>query len=396
MDNKVQLLNQGIYIGGVGLIGMVLFYNKHGSGMFILCLCLMILWWIEGKYFNGKREKAIYGLWIIEYVVILGICSREETGMSILLLLLMVGGIVITYPLKKSLTLTVIGYIGYVVMMKLNYGSQFNAYSLFMISMNFSIVYLLVSAIHYQIRQRERAQQVARELKQKTEELEKAYQKLQQFYENQEEMILLKERNRIAGEIHDTVGHRLTTAVVQLEAAKRLMDVNKEKAVEKLVIAQIQVREGLQDIRQAVRAMKEGQSILSLEERMVVFIEEVSYNNELVIERCIETLPTLDYQMENVLFRGLQEGITNGIRHGKSKWFNVQLYYDNGKVTLGIEDKGIGSESIIFGFGLHNMERKAKELKGTLEVVSQKGEGTRLIIELPMKEEIDDTCDDCR
>lgn len=387
MNYKIELLQEGIYIGGVAFIGMVLFYNKQGSGVLLLCLCLMFLWGIERSYFKNKRGKYIYVLWTIQYSVILGICSREITGMSILLLLLMCGGIVLDYPVKKSLAITAIEWMGYNIMMRLKYGEQYNAYPIFMATMNFIIVYLLVSAIRYQMVQRERAQQTAMELAQKKEELEKAYQKLQQFYVDQEEIVVLKERTRIAGEIHDTVGHRLTTANIQLEAAKRLLDVDREKTVQKLSIAQGQVREGLQDIRQAVRAMKEGKSILSFEESISVFIDEVSHTNDIVIEREIEALPYLDSQIENTLFRGLQEGITNGIRHGKSKWFHVRIHYDHKQIQLSLTDKGEGNEHLIFGFGLHNMERKVKALNGNLEVISDKNKGTQLTIQLPMRED---------
>ncbi|MGL5380245.1 sensor histidine kinase [Clostridium sp.] len=385
MDNKVKLLKQIIYIAGVTLISMVLFYNKHNNAMFILCLSLMMLWWIEGTYFNEKMVKYIYGLWIMEYSVILIICSREATGMSILLLLLMIGGIVLSYPLKKSIFITIIAYMGYIIMMRFFYKEQYDAYNLFMTTMNFIIVYLLISAIRYQMLQRGKAQETSKELKEKTEELENAYNKLQEFYENKEEMILLKERNRIAGEIHDTVGHRLTTVIVQLEATKRLMYVDQDKASEKLVLTQTLVREGLQDIRQAVRAMKEDKSMVNFEEYMKVFIDEVSNNNNVIIESYIETLPALNDKIKNMLLRGLQEGITNGIRHGKSKWFKVDLVCDNDEIQLNIQDRGVGNEELEFGFGLYNIDRKVKELKGTFEVKSHKENGTSLFVKLPIK-----------
>lgn len=391
MDKKVELFKQWLYLlAGIALIAMMMFYNELRSVMVLLCLGWIILLVIEGKYFNGRNERYVYFLWALEYAVILPICTREETGMAILLVLLILGNIVLSTDLKISLVISIIGYVVYIIVMKLSFGELFNGYSIFMATVNFIITYILVFAIRYQILQREKVQQTAKELLEKTDELERAYCKLQELYEDQEEIILLKERNRISGEIHDTVGHRLTTAIVQLEASKRLMDKDTEKSMEKLGIAQNQVREGLQDIRRAVKAMKEGESILSFQDRVKAFIDEVAKNNDIVIEREIDSLPTLDSKLENVLFRGIQEGITNGLRHGKSSWFSLKIYVKDKEVNMVIKDRGVGCKNFKFGFGLNNMERKIKELNGTLKLSLQDGQGTSLWIRIPLEESNND------
>lgn len=387
MDKKVEIFKRWIYVvAGLVLIAMMLFYNEQGSVIVPLCIGWIVLLIIEGKYFSGRNERYIYFLWALEYAVILLICIREETGMAILMVLLTLGNIVLSTELKKSFVISIIGYVIYVTVMKVSLGDLYNGYSIFMATVNFIITYLLVFAIRYQILQREKVQQTAKELLEKTEELEKAYGKLQELYEEQEEIILLKERNRISGEIHDTVGHRLTTAIVQLEASKRLMDKDKDKSMEKLGVAQNQVREGLKDIRSAVRAMKEGESILSFEERVKAFIAEVAKNNDIVIESEIGSLPVLNNKIENLLFRGLQEGITNGLRHGKSPWFSIRIFEEDKAINMIVKDKGAGCDNLKFGFGLHNMERKVIELEGTLELLVEDGQGATLRIKLPLKE----------
>lgn len=383
MNKKMDIIKQCIYLGGVSLIGMVLFYNEQQKVLLPLCLSLIVLWYIETRYFN-EEENKIYAIWAIEYIVMLAICSKEQTGMSVLLLLVLIGNIILSSTLKRGVLITVITYIGYIITMKLSHGSQYTLYGIFMATMNFGITYLLVYSIRYQIVQKQKAEQTAKELLKKTEELEWAYKKLQVFYEEQEEVALLKERNRIAGEIHDTVGHRLTTAIVQLEASIRLIDRDKEKALEKLSIAQSQVREGLKDIRHAVRAMKESEEILSLSHRVTTFINELSKNSDVVIKSNIKDLPNLDNKLENILFRGIQEGFTNGMRHGQSTYFSLDIYCKEDNVFLILKDYGIGCENLIFGFGLNNMKKNVGDLGGILEISSKYKEGTTLIIKIPI------------
>ncbi|MGL5676557.1 MAG: sensor histidine kinase [Cellulosilyticaceae bacterium] len=386
MDKKANLLGCGIYLGKLSFVGLILFYNQSSKALVFLAIALIVLWTLEVKGLEHTRWTEI--IWLIEYVLMMGVCSIESTGMAIVLVLFRVGDIVLRTSFRKSAVITCVGYIGYMITMAFSHGSGYGGLGFLMTTMNFSITYLMVAIMRYQIVQKEKNYYIAEVLRQKTEELEKAYEKLQDMYEEQEEMVILKERNRIAGEIHDTVGHRLTTAIVQLEASKRLMNHDKEKALEKLEVAQNQVREGLQDIRGAVRTMKEGHSLLPFKERMEAFLQEVSDNNDIEIRRTIEPLPNLETKVENTLFRALQEGITNGIRHGKSTWFTLEVGYVNKELQLQLKDGGIGNEKITYGFGLHNMERKVKALEGTLEILSKKGVGTTLVIRLPIEEEI--------
>lgn len=384
MDKKIEIFNKGIYLVGIGQIGIILFYNNYKKGMLLLCLALIVLWFIEAKYTNENKTKLTYLLWAMEYIVIQGICFQEQTGMSVLLNLMLIGNIVFSSTFRESLIMTIVAYLGYIITMRLSHGNEYNFYAILTATVNFGVTYLLVSAIQYQMLQKEKAKEYSNELLIKTIELEKAYEKLQEFYEKQEEITLLQERNRIAGEIHDTVGHRLTTAIVQLEASKRLLNRDIDKAVEKLTIAQTQVREGLQDIRQAVRVMKECEEKPLFKERVKTFVDELSKNSDVYIESNIGELPKFSSKIENILFRSMQEGFTNGIRHGKSKYFYLQLCAEDNYIKLVLEDKGIGCENLVFGFGLNNMERNIKELEGSFDFSYKNREGTKLIIKIPV------------
>lgn len=203
-----------------------------------------------------------------------------------------------------------------------------------------------------------------------------------------EEMTAIQERNRIAREIHDTVGHTLTTVLVEIEAAQRLMKINDEEAGEKLTHAKEQVRKGLNSIRESVRMLKEGHEIKNLTQSITLLIQETIQRGNVFIQYEISPIPPMTPEMENILYRALMEGLTNGIRHGESTAFVFQLKTEPGKVLFFLQDNGKGTGDVIFGYGLNAMKEGVSELGGAFFVHSSPGEGFTIRIELPLEKEI--------
>ena len=190
----------------------------------------------------------------------------------------------------------------------------------------------------------------------------------------------LRERTSIAREIHDTVGHTLTAVLVQIEAGKRLLQKDAGGAVKKLEQAQQQLREGLGDIRRTVHLLGAGSGTPDLE----TLLREVMENTGVAVSYRLDPLPGLDSARRYVLYRVLQEGITNGIRHGRAESFDLSLTEEKGLVKFLLRDSGVGSDGIRFGFGLNSMRERVKEFGGTLRVDSRAGEGCRIEVTLPL------------
>jgi signal transduction histidine kinase len=200
-------------------------------------------------------------------------------------------------------------------------------------------------------------------------------------------MTILKERNRIAREIHDTVGHTLTTVLVEIEAGERLVVVNPELSVEKIKLAKGQVRKGLNDIRTSVRMLQSGKEILDFETSLKLLIEETTKYGEVFIKYNIEKLPELSEDIKTTIYRALQEGLTNGIKHGKSTAFVFRLNFENGNLKFLLQDNGIGTDKIINSFGLMVMEERTRELGGIFNLTSKSGEGFEINISIPVGED---------
>ncbi|MBW5447461.1 hypothetical protein GE107_15495 [Cohnella sp. CFH 77786] len=198
--------------------------------------------------------------------------------------------------------------------------------------------------------------------------------------------MVLEERNRITGNIHDTVGHALTATIIQLEAAKRLLDRDPRLAMDKLTASQGLIRRGLEEIRQSVRLLKDDFSRYDLADAMIGLIRETEQTTEARFEVHMDPLPeSLTTLQKRVLYQALQEGITNGLRHGGSTRFSFTLTDGDPIVFFRLESDGNTYSASSFGFGLKAMAERVAQLGGVMSV--EPGHpGCVLLLSLPYDE----------
>ena len=227
-------------------------------------------------------------------------------------------------------------------------------------------------------------------LQQRIKNIEKdnLYKNLKEAYGRVEGITALRERNKISSEIHDTVGHTLTTVLVELEAAKRLMSNDIEKSKEKLNLAQGQVRRGLNDIRSSVRVLEKGEEILGFFKSLEVLLDNTEKHSEVEIKRDMDETLNIPKEQGEVIFSALMEGLSNGIRHGKSTAFFFSLSTDFDKLYFLLRDNGHGASVISPGFGLRAMRARVEEFMGELELKSNTGDGFSLEITFPLTKNI--------
>jgi len=208
----------------------------------------------------------------------------------------------------------------------------------------------------------------------RTAELEQANRTLavtmQEKAETLAEMSVMQERSRIASEIHDVVGHTLTAAIVQLEATKRVTGQG-QVPLDKLELIGSLVRKGLDDIRRAVRMMQADEvQTLSFEESLRDLILYTEDSMEVVIDWDVDLPPDVPIgkSVETVIYHALQEGLTNGIRHGQSKYFRFALRCQDGTLHFLLENDGLPYEQTTPGFGLSSMMGKVRQLGGEVSI----------------------------
>ncbi|MGF7049643.1 putative ATPase/signal transduction histidine kinase [Paenibacillus sp. DS2015] len=196
------------------------------------------------------------------------------------------------------------------------------------------------------------------------------------------EVSIYEERNRIAHEIHDIVGHTLTSTILQIEAGKRLLHKDVDGATIRLKEAQDLVRHSLNEIRGSVHMLKEDK-FTDLVLMMNQLIRNTERNTEVVIHAALHELPEMPIAHKKTLYHALQEGLTNGIRHGASTEFHFSLEIVGSYVQFRLEDQGIGASNIVMGFGLKAMKERAEQLGGSLSIDSRPNQGCLLRIDLP-------------
>jgi signal transduction histidine kinase len=200
-----------------------------------------------------------------------------------------------------------------------------------------------------------------------------------------EEMGAVAERNRIAGEIHDTVGHTLTTAVISIEAGQKLMEADPIAAREKFALAGEQIKQGLSDIRGSVKMIQTGGEE-AFEPALLRLLEDIRQNTDMKVTLIVELKTELLPIQQSILLRAVKECATNSLKHGGSTEADVLVQQYKDTVRLTFSDNGRGTSQIRYGFGLSTMAQRVQSIGGTLYADSSPGEGFSVNIAIPVKE----------
>jgi signal transduction histidine kinase len=191
--------------------------------------------------------------------------------------------------------------------------------------------------------------------------------------------------------VHDTLGHTLTSVLVQLTAALECLPSREGKAYDHLIQAQQETRKGLARVRQTVEALdRQGQT---LAEKLQEVIQ--SAQTGLAIQILPLTDPTLALRpaAEELVLSALQEGLTNGVRHGQATRFVFRLELAGDQLLFYLEDNGHGCPEPKPGYGLPAISQAAGQLGGECTAGSAAGEGFCLRIALPARAVVKDDRD---
>ncbi|WP_053073895.1 sensor histidine kinase [Bacillus sp. LL01] len=187
-----------------------------------------------------------------------------------------------------------------------------------------------------------------------------------QVLEN-EEIARVEERNRIARDIHDSVGHQLTALMMQLAVAEQAA--GEEKVASILKQSKQLARESLDGMRKAVKALQgeEEQGISSVIHLIRKLEAESQMRVQLTTKTGVLSQP-LTNEQNIAVYRFVQEGLTNAMRHGSSKDIAITLEIIGGhSFQVKVENKMEFSQSIEEGFGLQNMRKRMEGLNGRME-----------------------------
>jgi len=212
-----------------------------------------------------------------------------------------------------------------------------------------------------------------------------AHEKLQQYAQRAENQATLQERNRIAREIHDTLGHTLTAQSIQLENALMFCPTDTEKTQAFLMEAKQLCSQALQDVRQSVATLRSSPTLSrSLEEAIALAAQEFHQTTGIAPTQTIHLTSPLPTEISTTLYRVIQEALMNIYKHSDATQVAIHLLESAQVVTLWVEDNGRGfhPDQNTTGFGIQGMQERISALEGEFHLVSQPGAGCLVIAQL--------------
>lgn len=208
------------------------------------------------------------------------------------------------------------------------------------------------------------------------EELAEANRTLKDYADKIEELAKDKERNRIAQELHDSMGHSLMALNMNLEYAESVISTNTEKAKEVIHKTRDMAKDCVKDLRRVVTLLKDTPPAGQLREAINELFHHFKENSG--VRFCLSMDDSIEGESPDTkgcIYKIIREAITNGIKHGGATWFTVDILEKAEDISLRVENNGAGNENIIKSDGITGMEERVKLLGGSIEFTSSQEGG---------------------
>lgn len=197
-----------------------------------------------------------------------------------------------------------------------------------------------------------------------------------------------RERKRIARDIHDSVGHALTGIAAGIDATLVLIDINKDEAKNQLEKIQIAVKQGIKDVRKALNRIRPGAlNNYTLKESLKKMLKEYADISRIKIDFSYHW-GSADFEKttEDVVFRIIEESITNSLRHGHASQVSIACTKPNQNTyQMVIKDNGLGAKEIIPGYGITQMKERVAIINGKISFDGQNG--FKIVVDIPVEDD---------
>ncbi len=208
----------------------------------------------------------------------------------------------------------------------------------------------------------------------------------QELIEKEQMLATMEERNRLARDLHDSVKQQIFAISMNLGAVKSLLKTDLKKAILQVEISSKLAQQALDELTTLINTLRPvqlGDQSLQVALRDYLKVWE-KQNGVSVVFRVDGGEKTVAQEIEQSLFRVIQEALSNISRHSRASAASIFLTFGTDLLTLQISDNGIGFDkaSIKQGLGLHSMEERVRELNGTIKVNTSTG-GTTITITIP-------------
>jgi signal transduction histidine kinase len=362
-NNYVNAYRYSIMAGALG--GTFLRIPTEKYGFFTLGALIYII----NSQIRITLNKHVFFLFSIIFDVLV-LYYMNSTFSGYIVLMLMVTLVDIMLKLKTeaySLLVIVTAVFSYCIV------STYSMETGFIFLMFYMITFLLLLHLRRELSLKTNVESLYEELRRSNYELESARSRLVDYSKQVEKITKLEERNRISRELHDSIGHNLTGILMQVDAAMQVLEVNKDKGMEILGAVYKNINTSIEAVRQTVRKIR-PMDYKTNKSSIMELISKFSKATGVKIDYKTSGVPyELLPSVEMVLYRNVQEALTNAVRHGHATEIQVHSIFKPESTEVVISDNGTGCKEIKRGFGLSGMEERLEIIGGSIKYKLDKG-----------------------
>jgi signal transduction histidine kinase len=212
---------------------------------------------------------------------------------------------------------------------------------------------------------------------------QRARARLEKYAARVAELSASAERNRLARDIHDSLGHHLTVITILLEKAMTFREHDVAAADLALVHAQDAARRALDDVRRSVRTLRAETAPFRLASALDDLVRAADDGRPAITLRCAGDESRYDSAALTALYRAAQEALTNARRHSGADRVAITVHCEKSRARLVVTDDGRGFSPEREGFGLLGMRERVDLAGGSVDIYSRPGAGTRLTVTIP-------------
>ena len=209
-----------------------------------------------------------------------------------------------------------------------------------------------------------------------------------ELFEQTKDLAVMEERNRLARDLHDSAKQKAFAALAQLGTARGILNGNGNSATLHLSEAENLVSDVIQELTFLVQ---EIYPIALQEKGLSTILREHIYEwenrNDMKVQLITRNERRLSLDVEQALYRVSQETLANVARHSHANRVDISLVYNPDSVQLSISDDGQGFDinQKSHGMGLRSIRERISSIRGTVQVQSAPGHGTRVLVQVPIK-----------
>ncbi|OPJ55724.1 sensor histidine kinase [Clostridium oryzae] len=382
MEKQQPIIFVRYYVIFLIIFGILL--DRHTLNSISIIFILIYIINNQLRFFSFSKEIYKIGSYFLELILILVL--YEKVGgyaFTYLILASIDANVIFKFPLSIIFDAVVIGE-----------GIYFSvpetiACKMYTIGSITAIIAILLFVKQQETRKIQ-AQDLYDKLRVSEKKLIEANRDLESYSASIEELTVLRERNRISREIHDSVGHALSTIIIQLGALEKVSEKSNPSANSRIKNLREFTQKSLAEVRNAVREIRpekyeEYESILELKSLIDNFKKMTGVEVRLTVTKDKWALSQKQFL---TVYRIMQEFLSNSVRHGKASIIRILMNFTEYSLVIILEDNGVGTATVSKGIGLKSIEERIKEIGGSFYYNTSPDNGFLVNVEINRNEKI--------